>query len=409
MERRNRMRTVLCGILACTAIWLPGASVAVYAQGVPGVAPNKCLAGKTKCVSSAFKGFLKCRERCQKNPTKCGSDQAACDFRVLNALRRPGQPSKSCLARFERKADPAKPETICATINDQLAVTARVERAVADLVSALEGAPPPICGNGVSDGDEQCDGADLAGTTCLSLGFAAGGTLGCAAGCGFDTGLCTSQAFPATGGTACSVAGSVVPCAGTGQDGDARAGAPLAYRDNGDGTITDLNTQLTWEKKSNDGSLHDQDNCYPWVGTCSGDTGTACGRNVDCAAVGGTCDAIDCQSGASGLTIFEWVDMLNAASFAERSDWRVPSVRDLKSILDYGGSARLISPEFDSACVSGCAVSTCSCTGSGTHWTATTVAGTVPSQAFDLSFTSGFVSTRAKSSTRVVRAVRGGS
>ena len=35
-----------------------------------------------------------------------------------------------------------------------------------------------------------------------------------------------------------------IPCAGTGQDGEFQAGAPLSYTDNGDGTITDNNTKL---------------------------------------------------------------------------------------------------------------------------------------------------------------------
>jgi hypothetical protein len=33
--------------------------------------------------------------------------------------------------------------------------------------------------------------------------------------------------------------------------------APLVYMDNGDGTITDVNTGLMWEKKSQDGGVHD--------------------------------------------------------------------------------------------------------------------------------------------------------
>jgi hypothetical protein len=49
---------------------------------------------------------------------------------------------------------------------------------------------PPICGNGVVDAGEVCDGADLGGETCVTQGFF-GGSLWCAAGCGaFDTGAC---------------------------------------------------------------------------------------------------------------------------------------------------------------------------------------------------------------------------
>src|SRR5437867_7436106 len=67
----------------------------------------------------------------------------------------------------------------------------------------------------------------------------------------------------ATGQTTCwDSNGNVIPCAGTGQDGELRKGAPLAYVDNGDGTITDVNTGLMWEQLSHDGSVHDKDNQY---------------------------------------------------------------------------------------------------------------------------------------------------
>lgn len=57
-----------------------------------------------------------------------------------------------------------------------------------------------------------------------------------------------------TGQTACwSATGSTVACAGTGQDGDSRAGAPLPtprFTDNGNGTVTDNFTRLVWLKDS---------------------------------------------------------------------------------------------------------------------------------------------------------------
>ena len=42
-------------------------------------------------------------------------------------------------------------------------------------------------------------------------------------------------------------------------------GPALSYTDNGDGTFTDNNTQLVWEKKDNvDGSVHNVGNMYQW-------------------------------------------------------------------------------------------------------------------------------------------------
>lgn len=78
---------------------------------------------------------------------------------------------------------------------------------------------------------------------------------------GCDANVCSLQAFPATGQTSSYAAGD---------DGAIKAGAALSYTDNGDGTITDNNTKLMWEKKSNgDGSLHDMNNGYSWALLCS--------------------------------------------------------------------------------------------------------------------------------------------
>src|SRR5690242_13529784 len=55
------------------------------------------------------------------------------------------------------------------------------------------------CGDGVVDADEQCDGSNLDGATCVSRGFASG-TLSCTASCHFDTSQCTGTGPTATSG-----------------------------------------------------------------------------------------------------------------------------------------------------------------------------------------------------------------
>jgi hypothetical protein len=49
----------------------------------------------------------------------------------------------------------------------------------------------PVCGNGVIETGEQCDGGSLGGATCTSLGFS-GGTLACSGSCTYDTSGCTT-------------------------------------------------------------------------------------------------------------------------------------------------------------------------------------------------------------------------
>src|SRR5882762_10987096 len=74
---------------------------------------------------------------------------------------------------------------------------------------------------------------------------------------------CGSSTFPATGqitpATAMTHTGATVR-----DDGFVKAGGALSYQDNGDGTITDLNTGLMWEKKSLDGSDHDATKTFVW-------------------------------------------------------------------------------------------------------------------------------------------------
>lgn len=48
----------------------------------------------------------------------------------------------------------------------------------------------PTCGNGLLDPGEACDGANLAGQNCLSLGYD-GGVLACTPGCQINTAGCT--------------------------------------------------------------------------------------------------------------------------------------------------------------------------------------------------------------------------
>jgi len=57
----------------------------------------------------------------------------------------------------------------------------------------------PGCGDGVISVDEQCDGANLGGASCVSQGFTAG-TLSCTTACTFNTSSCTIGTTVAGGG-----------------------------------------------------------------------------------------------------------------------------------------------------------------------------------------------------------------
>lgn len=158
---------------------------------------------------------------------------------------------------------------------------------------------------------------------------------------------------------------------GTGQDGAIQAGGTLSYTDNGDGTITDHNTKLVWEKKSFDGTIHDQNTIYLWL---------------DAFAV--------------------HVAGLNGTAFAGHTDWRLPNVKELQSMLHYekfGGPS--VSLAFHTGCVPGC--TTCSCTSTSNYWSSSSIVGD-PADAWFVDFSSGTVNRDGKNQANRVRAVRGG-
>jgi hypothetical protein len=177
-----------------------------------------------------------------------------------------------------------------------------------------------------------------------------------------------------TGQTTCyDAAGTTIACPGTGQDGELQKGLARRYTDNGDGTITDTKTGLMWEKLSDDGSIHDKDTTHTWANAFASKIAT-----------------------------------LNSSSFADHSDWRLPNVNELQSLVQYGAVAPSVDAAFTTACAASCTVTTCSCTQSNLYWSATTFQFS-PSDAWGVLFLSGHVSPTLKSNTFFVRAVRAGS
>jgi hypothetical protein len=135
-----------------------------------------------------------------------------------------------------------------------------------------------------------------------------------------------------------------------------------------------------WEKKSDDGALHDFDNQYRW----SGD---------------GTQE-----------TIWDWIDDVNAeggTGFAGHNDWRIPNTRELESIQRLeGGTPAAVHPIFNTGCVPGCTVLTCACAKAAPgYWTSTTVAANPP-LAWEVGFSLGGTLSAAKTGLFFVRAVR---
>ena len=236
-----------------------------------------------------------------------------------------------------------------------------------------------------------------------------------------------SQSGAAQPSSGCSLAPQSLPATGqttsyaAGDDGDIKAGAPLSYQDNGDGTVTDRNTNLMWEKKDQaSGGLHYWNNTYAWEGKCSNSSSTLCGTDVDCPS-GGTCNAI-----GGGITIFQWVAQLNTPPcFAQHCDWRIPNVKELQTIVNYQTYLPPVSTAFNNNCTSACTVDgghntqACSCTQSagpskGYYWTNSTYAPSPLVQppgsmlAWGVLFGDGDVLSAGKTDHDYIRAVRCG-
>ncbi len=126
---------------------------------------------------------------------------------------------------------------------------------------------------------------------------------------------------PGTGATSCSIGAY-----------EFNAGLTRRFLDDGDGTVTDSHTGLQWEKKS--GSISDTTDCstvpcsdphavgnlYQWCLDANHDL---------------TCDTAGSPPDGGAFTDF--LPGLNAGSgFAGHTDWRLPTVAELQTIVNYG-------------------------------------------------------------------------
>ena len=195
---------------------------------------------------------------------------------------------------------------------------------------------------------------------------------------------CGASTFPATGQTTSFPPLTKTTDSPVRDDGVVRAGGALRYQNNGDGTITDLNTGLMWEQKIRDIATaqgnHDVTRTFPWD--------------------------------APAATIWDWLEQVNTeggTGLAGFNDWRIPNVKELHSIVDFGAVNQAVDPAFNNnpGMLATCNVAECSLTGNGAYWSSTTFAGARTSAWF-VSFADGFSDFASKALFFFVRAVRGG-
>lgn len=172
--------------------------------------------------------------------------------------------------------------------------------------------------------------------------------------------------LPDTGQTQCYDNGSpplagACPNGNAGQDGDySPAAAAPSYRDNGDFTVTDNRTGLMW-KRCTEGKNNDA--------TCTGTAAT-----------------------------YVWTSALSQCetlTFAGYSDWRLPNMKELISILNYANLNPSINITYFPSTIN------------GFYWSGTTYVGSTPN-AWYVYFADGGVTNSLKVNTYYARCVRAG-
>jgi Protein of unknown function (DUF1566) len=120
--------------------------------------------------------------------------------------------------------------------------------------------------------------------------------------------------LPRTGQAACfDSRGTVIPCSGTGQDGETKVGVAWPaqrFTNNGNGTMTDHLTGLTWSRHANAPNR-----------ALPGDSANAC---------------LNAEKDMTWPEALDFIKCLNANNFAGSRDWRLPNANELESVVNTG-------------------------------------------------------------------------
>ncbi len=264
-----------------------------------------------------------------------------------------------CEAKFSSKFDAVEAAAgvgVCPSESDEASIDTRITTDTAEIATLLAGGTVTECGNSVVEVGEDCDFGDLAGESCATQGMFGEG-LACTPGtCVFDTSGCMAR-----------------------------------WVDNGNGTVTDNETGLMWEKKvSGSGCDHCAGDFYRWSVSGSAPDGEVFTVFLDTLNGGGT-GVGNCVS-ADGIT--------QGGGFAGHCDWRLPTIAELQAIMLKPYPCDMV-PCFDT---------TLGATLMGVgYWSATTETGEpLKAWAMDMTDARVFSASKVPGFSYPARAVRGG-
>ena len=346
LDPRSRFRLPMLAFASAVVFLLTGR---VHAGPSP---TQQCAAGKNRAAGA----YAACRANAEAKLATTGNAAKLADALAVCAAK-----LGAAWGKLEAKA--ARAGATCLDGSGTTAAFATVIDAHSGrIATALAGDGLQACGNGTVEVPEQCDGPLADGVTCTTAG-AGFGPLRCGSGCTFDTSACSATRFT----------------------------------DGGDGTVIDHQTGLQWEKKVSpgEGTLdpHDVDNLYSW-GDLDGCPFRGCANGTafsdfllrlnDCYPNGGTFP-------------------LEEGGFAGHCDWRLPTLTELRGIIDVTASGcGLGSPCIDP--IFGPTIP-------DAYWTAIisdviTPGSSDPTGAYDVYFYNGLFTTNVKTLELSVRAVR---
>lgn len=149
--------------------------------------------------------------------------------------------------------------------------------------------------------------------------------------------------------------------------------------------VRDNVTGLIWEIKTDDGGLRDQDNTYTWYNPDDTSNGGSAGTQNGGVCTGGiSCDTDD------------YTQAVNSQGLCGHTDWRLPWLEELRSIVDNGiRSGLAIDTNYFPETVR------------VSYWSATPYAN-ISSYALLMAFRGGDDGGNSKGTPRHVRLVRGG-